>query len=155
VRLALDQLPAHVGKSLGSTGWQVVDQATIDAFARATGDRQWIHVEPERAAAGPFGTTIAHGYLTLSLCAPLLMELLEVEGAGMTVNYGLDRVRFPAPVRAGARVRGRGELIVAEAHPWGVQAVARVTVEVEGGERPACVADTVSRFYRDDRRGGS
>jgi len=144
----VDDLPARVGTQLGMSAWRTLDQATIDAFAQATGDRQWIHVDPERAATGPFGTTIAHGFLTLSLCAAMLDEVLEVHGASMQVNYGLDRVRFPAPVPAGARVRGAIELASAEALAGGVQAVLRATVEVDGQPKPACVAELVIRFLR-------
>jgi len=140
------ELVGHVGARLGLSGWRTVDQATIDVFADATGDSQWIHVDPARAAAGPFGTTIAHGFLTLSLCAAILDETLAVERAGLQVNYGLERVRFPAPVPAGSRVRGAVELAAAEQLAGGVQAVFRVTVEVEGQAKPACVADLVIRF---------
>ena len=140
------ELLDRVGARLGASAWRTVDQASIDAFAEVTGDRQWTHVDPERAAGGPFGTTVAHGFLTLSLCAAFLDAALAVEHAGMQVNYGLDRVRFPAPVPAGARVRGVVELLRAQAIAGGVQAALGVTVEVEGGEKPACVAELVVRF---------
>lgn len=139
---------AAVGRQLGPSGWLAVDQERIDLFARATGDFQWIHVDPERAKSGPFGRTIAHGYLTFSLVNMFLPELIEAKGAKMGVNYGADRLRFPAPVPVGSRIRGVGEL--AKADPLGadaVQTTCRITIEVEGGDKPACVADIISRFY--------
>jgi len=145
---SLDELAGLVGARLGTSAWRTLDQATIDAFAEATGDRQWIHVDPERAAAGPFGTTIAHGFLTLSLCAAILHETLAVGGTSMQVNYGLNRVRFPAPVPAGARVRGVVELAAVEDVAGGVQAVLRTTIEVDGQAKPACVAELLARLYR-------
>jgi len=136
-----------VGTKLGSSDWLAIEQPRIDEFARATGDHQWIHVDPERAQSGPFGATIAHGYLTLSLVNQFLPQLLEVRGTSLGVNYGCDRVRFPAPVRVGSRVRGVGEIVGAEEVKGGaVQVTVRVSVEIEGGERPACVVDTISRF---------
>lgn len=141
-------LKQAVGQTLGPSDWLLVDQARIDKFAEATGDFQWIHVDPERARTGPFGTTIAHGYLTLSLLAPLLGQLLEVQHVAMALNYGLEKVRFPAAVRSGTRVRGRGTLIsVEEFGSSGIQAVIRVTIEIEGGDKPACVADAILRFF--------
>jgi acyl dehydratase len=137
-----------VGKSLGSSEWLTIEQSRIDQFAEATGDHQWIHVDPERAKSGPFGATIAHGYLTLSLVNAFLPEIVEVRGISMGVNYGADRLRFPAPVPVGSRVRGTGELVEAErTQDGGVQAKVRVTVEIDGGARPACVVDTISRYY--------
>ena len=141
-------LLSSVGKDLGASDWLEIDQARIDTFADATGDHQWIHVDPERAKDGPFGATIAHGYLTLSLVSRFLPEIVEIRGMRMGVNYGCDKVRFPNAVKVGARIRGRGEMIAAEAtRDGGTQAVIRVTVEIEGEERPACVADTISRYY--------
>jgi acyl dehydratase len=141
------ELLGAVGRPLGASDWLTIDQARVNLFADATGDHQWIHVDPERAKGGPFGGTIAHGYLTLSLVNLFLPQLLEVRGTSMGVNYGCDRVRFPAPVRVGSRVRGVGELVAAEEVKGGaVQAIVRVSVEIEGGERPACVVDTISRF---------
>jgi acyl dehydratase len=141
------ELLGAVGKPLGASDWLTIDQARVNLFADATGDHQWIHVDPERAKSGPFGATIAHGYLTLSLVNLFLPQLLEVRGASMGVNYGCDRVRFPAPVRVGSRVRGVGEVVAAEEVKGGaVQVTVRVSVEIEGGERPACVVDTISRF---------
>jgi acyl dehydratase len=135
------------GQQLGHTEWLDMEQARIDLFADATGDHQWIHVDPEKAKDGPFGATIAHGYLTLSLANLFLPDLMEVQNVSMGVNYGCDRVRFPAPVPVGSRVRGAGEVISAEEVKGGVQVVVRITVEIEGSERPACVVDTISRFF--------
>jgi len=142
------ELPAAVGRHLGYSDWLPITQDRVDLFADATGDHQWIHVDPERAKSGPFGGPIAHGYLTLSLVNLFLPQIVEVRGISMGVNYGADRVRFPAPVRVGARVRGGAELLkVEETKDGGVQATIRVTVEIEGGGRPACVVDTISRYY--------
>ena len=135
-----------VGTDLGTTDWLEVTQERIDLFAEATGDHQWIHVDPERAKDGPFGTTIAHGYLTLSLVNAFLPDLLTVTTFSAGVNYGTDKTRFPAPVPVGSRIRGRAELTGAEEVKGGVQARVTVTVEIEGGERPACVVETISRF---------
>jgi acyl dehydratase len=136
-----------VGKPLGASDWLEIRQDRIDGFADATGDHQWIHVDPERAKSGPFGRTIAHGYLTLSLVNHFLPQIVEVRGVSMGVNYGCDKVRFPAPVPVGSRIRGVGQLVAAEEVKGGaVQATVRVTVEVEGSDRPACVVDTISRF---------
>lgn len=140
-------LLGSAGTDLGSTDWLQIDQQRIDLFAEATGDHQWIHVDPERAAQGPFGKTIAHGYLTLSLANLFLPQLLRVDNVSMGVNYGCDKVRFPAPVPVGSRVRGSGEILSAEEVKGGVQVVVRITIEVEGSERPGCVIDTISRFF--------
>ena len=143
-----DALEKAAPCELGVSDWLAIEQPRIDAFAEATGDRQWIHVDPARAAEGPFGRTIAHGYLTLSLVNHFLPQIVEVRGAAMGVNVGADRLRFPAPVPVGARVRGRGELLeAARTRDGGVQAKIRVTVEIEGAERPGCVVETLSRFY--------
>jgi len=142
------ELRAAVGKHLGHSDWLEVTQERIDQFAEATGDHQWIHVDPERARKGPFGTTIAHGYLTMSLVSYFLPRIVEVRGVSMGVNYGTDRLRFPAPVPVGSRIRAGAELVEALPTKDGaVQAKIRVTIEVEGQERPACVVDTLSRFY--------
>jgi acyl dehydratase len=135
-----------VGDSYGPTDWIEITQERINTFADATDDHQWIHVDVERAAAGPFGGTIAHGYLTLSLCARFLSGLCAVKQATMGINYGVNKARFPAPVRSGARVRARGELAEATEVAGGVQIVVRVTVELEGSEKPAAVVETVSRY---------
>jgi len=137
----------HLGEPLGPTEWATILQDRIDAFAEATGDHQWIHVDPERAATGPFGAPIAHGYLTLSLANLFLPDLIEVHGISMGVNVGVEKVRFPNPVRVGSRIRGRGEIVSAEEVGGGIQVVIRVTIEIEGVEKPACVVDTVSRFF--------
>lgn len=138
---------AAEGLDLGVTPWMTIDQARIDLFAEATGDHQWIHVDPERAREGPFGACIAHGYLTLSLANCFLPQLIAYERLEMGVNYGCEKVRFPAPVKAGARVRGHGQVLRAEAQGSGVQLTVRVTVQIEGSERPGCVVDTVSRLF--------
>ena len=139
---------AAVGTDLGSTDWMVLAQDRIDRFADATDDHQWIHVDPTRAAQGPFGGCIAHGYLTLGLANKFLPELVAYERLKMGVNYGCERVRFPAPVRAGARIRGRGEVVGAEPVKGdGVQVTVRITVEIEGSDKPGCVVDTISRLY--------
>ena len=145
------ELTAAVGRRVGPTEWTYVKQSHIDAFAAATGDHQWIHVDLERARRGPFGATIAHGYLTLSLVNTFLPQLIEVRGAQMGINYGCDRVRFPAVLRAGSRVRGTAEILGVEDFASGVQAKIRVTLEVEGGDKPVCVADTLSRWYVGDQ----
>ncbi len=142
------ELKGAVGRELGVSDWLEITQERIDAFADATGDHQWIHVDPERAKEGPFGRTIAHGYLTQSLVNHFLPQIVEVRGISMGVNYGADRLRFPAPVPVGSRVRGRAELLSAEdTRDGAVQAVIRVTVEIEGSDRPGCVIDTISRYY--------
>ena len=130
-----------VGTELGPTSWIEVTQERIDAFAAATDDPQWIHVDPERAAAGPFGTTIAHGFLTLSLCVPMLYEVLPERGSTMALNYGTNRVRFLAPVPAGARVRGRFLVAEVESTDRGERATIEASVECEGFEKPVCVAE--------------
>jgi acyl dehydratase len=140
------------GAEFGPSSWIDVPQEKIDAFAEATGDHQWIHVDPERAAAGPFGTTIGHGYLTLSLLPAMSYEVVpRQEGGrqgGMAVNYGLNRVRFPAPVPSGSRVRGTFRVASVEEADWGFQATMTATVEREGGDKPVCVAELVFRYYR-------
>ncbi|MCB1844551.1 MAG: MaoC family dehydratase [Halioglobus sp.] len=136
-----------VGRDLGYSDWLEIDQQRIDLFADATGDHQWIHVDPEKAAQGPYGATIAHGYLTLSLANLFLPQILEVKNTSMGVNYGCEKVRFPAAVPVGSRIRGHGEVLSAEEVKGGVQVVVRVTIEIEGSDRPACVIDTISRFF--------
>ena len=135
------------GTQLGPTEWLAIDQARVDGFAEVTEDRQWIHVDVERAKAGPFGGTIAHGYLTMSLINHFLPQLIEVRGFTHAVNVGADRLRFLNPVRVGARIRGRGEIVGVEEVKGAVQSVVRVTVEIEGEDKPACVVDTISRYY--------
>ena len=143
----LSELESAVGKRLGPTDWLLLEQSRIDQFADATDDHQWIHVDVQRAKQGPFGGTIAHGYLTLALVNRFLPDLIEVRGASMGVNYGCGKVRFPAPAPAGSRIRGLGEVTEVAPVQGGQQMVVRVSVELEGQERPACVADTISRFY--------
>jgi acyl dehydratase len=140
------ELLGAAGTDLGATEWLTIGQDRINQFAAATEDRQWIHVDEERAKAGPFGATIAHGYLTLSLCAHFLGQLATVSGISMGINYGIDKARFIAPVPSGSKVRGRGEVISVTEVKGGVQAVVRITVELEGSEKPAAVVDTVSRY---------
>ncbi len=145
---SVTELENLVGQELGTSEWVTIDQERVNRFAEVTGDHQWIHVDPERAVKGPFGTTIAHGYLTLSLLPALGATAYQIEGSRMTVNYGLDRVRFPAPVPVGSRVRAVFALKEYKPLPDnGVQLVVVATVEREGGERPVCVAETVSRRY--------
>jgi len=143
---SVEDLAAATGRQLGYSRWLVVDQGVIQQFADATGDRQWIHLDPDRAAAGPFGGTVAHGLLILSLIPTLAYQVYRVRGIRMAVNYGLDRVRFPAPVRAGSSVRAGVRLLSVTDCPGGVQVLTRVTVEVAGGSKPCCVADTVGRL---------
>jgi acyl dehydratase len=135
----VSDLAADVGAEIGVSGWVDVSQGVVDAFADATGDRQWIHVDPERAARGPYGATIAHGYLTLSLVPVLLMEVYTVTDVSSVINYGADGVRFPAPVRIPARLRGRVTLASVEPSGAGQRVVFAVAVEVEGESKPACV----------------
>jgi acyl dehydratase len=144
---SIDALRDAIGKDLGYSDWITVDQARINQFADATGDHQWIHVDPERAAQGPFKTTIAHGYLTLSLLPALTSGLARVEGIRMGVNYGVNKVRFPAPVPVDSRVRARVEIVSVEDVAGGVQVTSRVTIERDGGDKPVCVAESVARYY--------
>jgi acyl dehydratase len=141
-----EELESLVGEELGASDWQEITQERVNAFADVTGDHQWIHVDPERAASGPFGGTIAHGYLTLSLLPALMSEVWRVEGVRMSINYGLNRVRFPSPVRVGSRVRVVGRLKEISPVDGGVQGVVEATVEIEGGAKPAAVAETVFRL---------
>ena len=143
----LAELSDLVGSDLGASSWVEIDQQRIDTFARATGDHQWIHVDPVRAQDGPFGGTIAHGYLTLSLLIPLWTELLEVRDVLTKVNYGLGKVRFPAPVRSGAKVRLRARLAGYEDIPGGAQLTVDAVMECDGVDKPVCVAQPVFRFY--------
>lgn len=135
-----------VGQELGVSEWHTVTQEQINLFADATGDHQWIHVDVEKAKAGPFGTPIAHGYLTMSLASLFLPQIVLVHGLSMGLNYGVDKVRFPSPVPVGSRLRGRGTMVSAIEVPGGVQAVIRVTIEREGSEKPCAIVDTVSRY---------
>ncbi len=141
-----DDVRAAKGEQLGTSQWRTITQEQVDQFAEATADHQWIHVDPDRAAEGPFGGTIAHGFLTLSMVSALNAELYRFEGIKMGINYGLNKVRFPSPVRVGSRVRANTELAdVAEAG-GGLQLTLGTTVEIEGAEKPACVAEVLSRL---------
>jgi acyl dehydratase len=136
-----------VGTKIGPTDWVRIDQERVNAFADCTGDHQWIHVDVERAKAGPFGGTIAHGYLTMSLINLFLPDLVEVRGFAHAVNVGLDKLRFLAPVVVGSRIRATSEIVSAEEVKGAIQSVVRVTIEIEGSDRPALVADTISRYF--------
>ena len=136
------------GQALDTSAWLTIDQQRIDQFAEVTGDRQWIHVDPVRARSGPFGSTIAHGYLTVALVNLLLPEIIEVRNVSMGVNIGVDGLRFLAPVAVGSRIRATGIIVkVNEVKAGAIQCVVRVTVEIAGKEKPACVLDTISRYY--------
>ncbi|WP_326574644.1 MaoC family dehydratase [Streptomyces sp. NBC_00487] len=143
----IDELKKLAGSDLGTSEWIEVTQERINTFADATGDHQWIHVDPEKAAEGPFGAPIAHGYLTLSLFIPLFTELLDVEGVSTKVNYGLNKVRFPSPVKVGSKIRLVGRLASVEDVPGGVQITVDGTIEIEGAPKPAAVLQSLSRFY--------
>ncbi|WP_406516881.1 MaoC family dehydratase [Streptomyces sp. NBC_00134] len=143
----VDELRATVGEQLGYSDWVEIEQKRIDQFADATGDHQWIHVDPERAKDGPFGTTIAHGYLTLSLLPLFGPQLIKVDGMKMGVNYGTNKVRFPAPVPVGSRLRATAKITGVDDVPGGVQVSVAFTVERDGGDKPVCVAESVSRYY--------
>jgi acyl dehydratase len=143
----LSELQSLVGQLLGSSEWLGVDQARIDQFAAATGDDQWIHIDPVRAAVGPFGTTVAHGYLTLSLIPSMVRTAFKLSDVRMTVNYGLNRVRFPAPVPAASRLRGHFKLLSFENIAGGAQLIVEVTTEREGQSKPVCVAESVARHF--------
>lgn len=142
----VDDLKAQIGEEIGLSDWFTISQERIQQFADATDDHQWIHVDDEKAAKGPFGTTIAHGFLTLSLL-PALTPALDIPGVRMGINYGLDRVRFISPVPTGSRVRARSRLVSVAEVPGGLQLKSEVTVELEGSEKPACVAEALSRLY--------
>ena len=146
---SLDELRQWVGKEVATSDWLQVDQDRIDRFADATGDHQWIHVDPARAKAeSPFGATIAHGYLTLSLIPHMMMETLDLQGGRMSINYGLNRVRFASPVRAGDRIRTRFTLARLEDIPGGIQYTWQALIEIEGQHKPACVAEMIARRYQ-------
>ncbi|MEU4232263.1 MaoC family dehydratase [Nonomuraea sp. NPDC026600] len=144
----LEELKALAGQDLGHTGWLEITQDRVNTFAGATNDYQWIHVDPERAKAGPFGGPIAHGYLTLSLLIPLFNELLDIQGVSVSINYGLNKVRFPSPVKVGAKIRLAGKVAEVEEVPGdGVQMLMDFTIEIDGSGKPACVAQAVYRHY--------
>jgi acyl dehydratase len=144
----IEDLTPLLGQTLGSSSWVEVDQSRIDTFADATDDHQWIHTDPERAKDGPFGGTIAHGYLTLSLLIPLWTEILDVRQVSTKVNYGLDKVRFPAPVPVGSKVRATATLTDIRPIDGGVQITVDAVVERDGGDKPVCIATPIFRFYR-------
>ncbi|MFF5685703.1 MaoC family dehydratase [Streptomyces albidoflavus] len=144
---SVDELRAAVGEQLGHTDWLEIEQKRIDQFAEATGDHQWIHVDPEQAKEGPFGTTIAHGYLTLSLLPVFGPQLISVEGVRMGVNYGVNKVRFPAPVPVGSRLRATAQVTEVGEVTGGIRVTTVFTVEREGGDKPVCVAEAVVRYY--------
>lgn len=143
----LDEVKAYIGKELGVSEWLTVTQEKIDRFAEVTGDDQWIHVDPERAKQSPFGGTIAHGYYTLSLAPRFSYDMVKFDGFAFGVNYGLNRVRFPAPMPVGEKVRMRSKLIAVDDIPGGAQITTELTFEREGGEKPVCVAESLSRVY--------
>jgi acyl dehydratase len=144
----LDELPSLVGQELGVSSWIEIDQSRIDLFADATDDHQWIHIDPERAKQGPFGETIAHGYLTLSLVIQMWADILEVRDVTTKVNYGLNKVRFPSPVPSGSKIRARATLAAADPIPGGAQLTVDTVIEREGSDKPACVAQLVLRYLR-------
>lgn len=148
-------LASRSGEVLGHSAWRTITQDDVTAFARLTGDEQWIHVDPARATTGPFGTTVAHGYFTLSLSTVFLYEVVTVTGAGLILNYGSERVRFPAPVRVGSQIRALIELAAVKPLAGGVQTTYRLTYEVEGQNKPGCVADIVFHYYVDAPGGSS
>ena len=143
----IEDLKSRTGQHLGHSDWLEVTQDRVNKFADATDDHQWIHVDVERAKAGPFGGTIAHGYLTLSLGVPLLAQVVRVEGIRMGINYGLNRVRFPSPVPVGSRIRAGAQLMSVEEFEGGAQSTFQVTFEIEGKDKPACVAEAIFRYY--------
>lgn len=142
----IEAVASSAGKALGVTDWLEITQDRVDKFADATGDHQWIHIDPERAKSGPFGGTIAHGYLTMSISNYFLPQLLEVRGISMGINYGVDKVRFPNPVRVGSRIRARAEMSSVEPIKGGVQTKVLITIEIEGQEKPACVIESITRY---------
>ena len=147
-QINFDELTSLVGTELGTSDWWLIDQARIDQFAEATGDFQWIHVDQEKAKNSKFGTTIAHGYLTLSMLAGMRFQTFEVIGTGMAVNYGMNKVRFLTPVPSGGRTRGKFELINVNERPdAGRECTFRATVELENAPKPACIAETISVYY--------
>jgi acyl dehydratase len=147
-RTPIGDVPLHVGTKLGPTEWRRMNQELVSQFAELTGDRNFIHVDPERARATPFGGTVAHGYLTLSLLGPISQELLVVTDAAMSINYGLNKVRFPGPLPVGAEFRGHGQIVEVTPFETGVQVMATFTVEVKGAPKPALAAECLFRYYR-------
>src|SRR3978361_614037 len=146
--ISMADLPNSIGQTFGPTEWLTIDQARINQFAEATGDHQWIHVDPEAAKNGPFGATIAHGYLTLSLSSYFAFQLIAVDGISMGINYGVDKVRFPSPVLVGSKVRARAEIMEVTELPGGYQVEKKHQIEAEGGTKPACVIESLSRYLK-------
>jgi acyl dehydratase len=142
------EVEAAAGEHLGESAWRTITQEQVDLFADATDDHQWIHVDPQRATAGPFGATIAHGYLTLSLSSYFAPQLVTIEGFTMGINYGVDKVRFPSPVLVGSKVRARGEIMEVTPIAGGFQVKNKITIEAEGGTKPACVIESLSRYLK-------
>ena len=142
----VDAVRAAVGTHLGYSDWLEIDQDRVNTFADATGDHQWIHVDPERAKDGPFGAAIAHGYLTMSLSNYFMPQIVETRGFSAGINYGVDKVRFPSPVKVGQSIRAGAEMIEVSEVKGGIQTLVRITIEIQGGERPACVIDSTSRW---------
>ena len=142
----VDAVRAAVGTHLGYSDWLEIDQDRVNTFADATGDHQWIHVDPERAKDGPFGAAIAHGYLTMSLSNYFMPQIVETRGFSAGINYGVDKVRFPSPVKVGQSIRAGAEMIEVSEVKGGIQTLVRITIEIQGGERPACVIDSISRW---------
>jgi acyl dehydratase len=155
IQIDVADLSSHAGETLGTSSWWTITQEQVNSFADATGDHQWIHVDPERAKSGPFGTTIAHGFMTLGMVVGMLFEVIEVTGAGMILNYGVNKVRFPAPLPVGSRIRAGIVLAEVEDVPGGVQVIFRATVEIEGAPKPACAADIVFRYYQTAPQSGA
>jgi acyl dehydratase len=147
VYASIAEFAAAAGDDLGTTDWIEIDQGRIDRFADATGDHQWIHVDPERAASGPFGRTIAHGFLTLSMLPVVMGSLYRVDGISMAVNYGLEKVRFPAPVPVGSKIRGSSSVTSTQELEGAVQGTITTAIEVDGSDRPACVVQSIVRYY--------
>ena len=147
VYASIAEFAAAAGDDLGTTDWIEIDQERIDRFADATGDHQWIHVDPERAASGPFGATIAHGFLTLSMLPVVMNSLYRVDGISMAGNYGLEKVRFPAPVPVGSKLRGSSSITSTQELDGAVQGTITTTIEVDGSDRPACVVQSIVRYY--------
>lgn len=146
--LTIDELPDAVGRTFGPTDWLLIEQSRVDQFAEATGDHQWIHIDPEAAKNGPFGATIAHGYLTLSLSSYFAPQLISVAPVSMGINYGVDKVRFPSPVLVGTRIRAVGEIISVTPIDGGFQVKTKFTIEQEAGGKPACIVEALSRYLR-------
>ena len=143
----LDEYAAAVGQELGVSDWFELDQDRVNQFADATGDHQWIHIDAEKAANGPFGATIAHGYLTMSLAAKFMPEIIEVRGIVMGVNYGTEKTRFPSPVTVGSKLSATGTVVSVEEASGGIKMILRIVMQAEGAEKPACIVDAISVYF--------